>query len=119
MFQLSKSETEALRFQFGISKKGKGGRRYIPFVFTEQGIAMLSSVLKSERAIDVNIQIMRMFARLREALSTHKELKEKIEQLERKYDGQFDMLFEKIDEMIAEKKFEDENPKEKIGFRIE
>jgi hypothetical protein len=104
-----------LRYQIGISSLNDyGGRRYMPYAFTKQGIAMLSSVLKSERAIMINIQIMRMFARLRELLSTHKELKEKIELLEKKYDGQFEILFKTIRELIEE----DEQPKRSIGFNL-
>jgi hypothetical protein len=72
MFQMSKEEYELLRSQIVISKKGRGGRRYLPYVFTEQGVAMLSSVLRSERAVQVNIEIMRAFVRLRELVATHK-----------------------------------------------
>ena len=75
MFQLTKQEAESLTFQIGISKpSGRGGRRYLPYAFTEQGVAMLSSVLNSDRAVKVNIAIMRAFVRIREALSTHKDL---------------------------------------------
>ncbi len=83
MFQLTKQETKNLMFQFGTSSWG--GMRKLPYVFTEQGVAMLSSVLKSERSIWVNIAIMRAFVKLRELLLTHKELAEKLEELERKY----------------------------------
>ena len=82
MFQLSKEEVSSLRFQFETSN-GRGGRRYLPNVFTEQGVAMLSSILKSKHAIQVNILIMRAFIRLREVLSTHKDVVRKLEQLER------------------------------------
>jgi len=85
MFQLAKDEADALRFQFATSKTGRGGRRYLPYVFTEQGVAMLSTVLNSERAIHVNIATIRAFVKLREVMSTHKDLAIKIEQLERKY----------------------------------
>jgi len=81
MFQLSAKEFESLRFHFGISKPGRGGRRYPPYAFTEQGVAMLSSVLNSKRAVQVNIEIMRAFVRLREILSTHKDLARKLEEL--------------------------------------
>jgi hypothetical protein len=115
MFQLIRGEEKNLRLQSVTSSLSNyGGRRYMPYAFTEQGIAMLSSVLKSERAIMINIQIMRMFARLRELLSTHKELKEKIELLEKKYDGQFEILFKTIRELIEE----DEQPKRSIGFNL-
>ncbi|MFC1770768.1 ORF6N domain-containing protein [Candidatus Margulisiibacteriota bacterium] len=110
-FQLNKEEYEVLRFQIGISKTGKGGRRYLPLVFTEQGIAMLSSVLNSERAIKVNIQIMRTFVKLRELLTGHKELRQKIEEMEQKYDQQFRIVFEAIRELLVNP----EQPK-KIGF---
>jgi hypothetical protein len=82
MFQLTKQEASALRFQFETSNR-RGGRRYLPNVFTEQGVAMLSSVLRSKHAIQINILIMRAFVRLREFLSTHKDVVRKLEQLER------------------------------------
>ena len=89
MFQLTKAEAEALRFQIGMSKQaGRGGRRYLPYVFTEQGVAMLSSVLKSKRAVQVNIAIMRAFVRLREILATHKDLAREMEDLKRKQQAQ-------------------------------
>lgn len=74
MFQLTQQEAKALKSQFATSKQGRGGRRYLPLVFTEQGVAMLSSVLNSERAIQVNIAIMRAFVELRAMLTTHKDL---------------------------------------------
>ena len=102
-----------MRSQFATSKKGRGGRRYPPFVFTEQGVAMLSSVLNSERAIQVNIEIMRAFVKLRQILSSHKALARKLESLEKKYDGQFKVVFDAIRAlMVAEQK----SPKKKIGF---
>ena len=80
MFQLSQEEAESLRFQIGMSKvSGRGGRRYLPYAFTEQGVAMLSSVLNSKRAVQVNIAIMRAFVKLRELLATHKDLAQKLE----------------------------------------
>jgi ORF6N domain-containing protein len=84
MFQLTKEELEALRFQIETSKgdEGRGGRRYLPYVFTEHGIAMLSSVLRSERAVQMNIMIVRAFIRLRDMLLTHKDLAARIEALE-------------------------------------
>jgi hypothetical protein len=84
MFQLNKAEHENLRCQNGTSSWG--GRRYLPLAFTEQGVAMLSSVLKSKRAVQVNIMIMRAFVKLRQILSTHKELAIKLTELERKYE---------------------------------
>jgi len=84
MFQLSVEEAKSLRSQSVISNKGRGGRRYLPFVFTEQGVAMLSSVLNSERAVEINIQIMRAFVRLREMIASNKDLARKLDALERK-----------------------------------
>jgi len=84
MFQLSKVEAASLRFQSGMSKpSGRGGRRYLPYAFTEHGVAMLSSVLRSKRAVAMNILIIRAFVRLRELLATHKDLARKIGELER------------------------------------
>jgi hypothetical protein len=100
MFQLSEQETIALRCQIGISKPGRGGRRYPPYVFTEQGIAMLSGVLNSPRAIAVNIEIMRAFVRLRSLIESHAELAEKLSQLERRYDHQFKVVFDAIREIM-------------------
>ena len=82
MFQLIAEEHKGLLLQFAIAKPGRGGRHTLPYVFTEQGVAMLSSVLNSERAIQVNIAIMRAFLRMRELLATHKDLARKLEQLE-------------------------------------
>jgi hypothetical protein len=105
MFQLTTEEAAALRFQIGMSKtKGRGGRRYAPYVFTEQGVAMLSSVLRSNRAIHVNIAIMRAFVKLRELAGSHKELAAKLEQLERKvggHDTQIRSLFEAIRQLMT------------------
>jgi hypothetical protein len=106
MFQLSKEEFVSLRSQIVISK-GKGGRRYPPYAFTEQGVAMLSSVLRSSRAIQVNIQIMRAFTQLRQMLSTHKDLKKKVESMEKKYDENFKIVFKAIKQMLET----DEKPK--------
>jgi len=100
MFQLTRDEAESLRFHFGISNK-RGGRRYQPYAFTEQGIAMLSSVLHSQRAIDVNIQIIRAFVRLRQLLASHTELARKLDDLEKKYDKQFAIVFEAIRKLMA------------------
>src|SRR5262249_8137581 len=88
MFQLTVEEAEALRSQFATSKS-RGGRRYLAHAFTEQGVAMLSSVLRSKRAVQVNIQIMRTFVRLREMLASNAALAKKLDELERKYDRQF------------------------------
>ena len=94
------------------SKSDKMGLRYNPMVFTEQGVAMLSSVLKSERAILVNIEIMRAFTQLRNMLTTHEDLKHKIEAMERTYDKQFRIVFEATTQLIEE----DQKPKKKIGY---
>jgi ORF6N domain len=98
MFQLSNKEFVDLKFHFGTSSWG--GTRKLPLAFTEQGVAMLSSVLNSERAVQVNIQIMRTFTRLRQLLSSHAELKRKIEEMEKKYDGQFKVVFDAINELM-------------------
>jgi len=110
MFQLTKKEFDNLRFHFGTSSWG--GQRYLPYAFTENGVAMLSSVLNSERAIQVNIQIMRTFTKLREMLTTHKGLKQKIEEMEKKYDYQFKVVFETIKQLIEPP----QKSKKRIGF---
>lgn len=102
MYQLTRQEVRNLKFHFGISSWG--GTRYLPYVFTEQGVAMLSSVLNSERAVKVNIQIMRAFVKLKELLLTHKDLAIKIEELERKYtahDKKIQDIFEAIKQLLA------------------
>jgi hypothetical protein len=102
MFQLTKEEAEVLRFQIGMSKpSGRGGRRYLPYAFTEQGVAMLSSVLNSSRAVQVNIAIMRTFARLRHLLATHRDLAAKLEAMEAKYDRQFKVVFDVLRQLTA------------------
>ena len=98
-FKLKKSEVGNLRFQFGTSSWG--GRRYLPYAFTENGVAMLSSVLNSRRAIVVNIQIMRTFTKIRELLNTHADLRHKLEEMEKKYDYQFKGVFDAIKSLIA------------------
>jgi phage regulator Rha-like protein len=114
MFQLNERESFALRSQIVTLESGRGRySKYAPYVFTEQGVAMLSSVLNSERAIQVNIQIMRTFTKVREMLAGNKELREKIEKLERKYDYQFKEVFQAIKVLLAV----EEKPKNKIGFR--
>ena len=100
MFQLTKEEFAALRSQFVISN-GRGGRRYPPYAFTEQGVAMLSSILNSSRAIQVNIEIMRAFVRLRALLASHADLSKKLDALERKYDSQFKIVFDAIRRLMA------------------
>src|SRR3989338_512461 len=111
MFQLTKEEVESMVSQNVIpSKQSLGG--YLPYVFTELGVAMLSSVLNSERAILVNIQIIRTFTKLREMIESHKDLKTKIENMEKKYDVQFQIVFEAIKKLIEP----EIRPKRKIGF---
>lgn len=103
MFQLTEEEWAALRFQIGTSKEGKGGRRYLPFVFTEQGVSMLSSVLNSKKAIQINIQIMVTFVRLREFALTNKELSIRISELEKyftQYARENNTEVEKINQTI-------------------
>jgi hypothetical protein len=100
MFQLVPEELENLRSQIVTSSSGYGGRRYLPYAFTEQGVAMLSSVLKSERAVEVNIAIMRTFVKMRELMASHVELARKIEAMEKKYDEQFQEVFTIIKKML-------------------
>jgi len=112
MFQLTNQEVAILRSQFVTSSWG--GRRYVPYAFTEQGVAMLSSVLNSDRAVDVNIQIMRTFVKLREMIASHKDLARRLDELEKKYDAQFKVVFDAIRQLMTPPE-----PKEKkIGFRV-
>ncbi len=111
LFQLNAEEYENLKSQFVTSSWG-GLRRALPYAFTEQGVAMLSSVLKSNRAILVNIEIMRTFARLREMIQNHQKLWDKILQIEKKYDGQFKIVFDALRALLEPP----EKPKKKIGF---
>lgn len=116
MFQLTKEEAESLRFQIGMSKpQGRGGRRYLPYAFTEQGVAMLSSVLNSERAVQVNIAIMRAFVQLRQMLQSNEELNRKLTALEKKYDAQFKVVFDAIRQLMTPPA----QPRNRIGFRTE
>ena len=111
MFQLTRDEFNNLRSQ--IATSSWGGTRYLPYAFTELGVAMLSSVLHSKQAIQVNIQIMRAFTKLREMILSHKELRRKIEAMEKKYDYQFKVVFDAINKLLEQP----EKPKGKIGFR--
>jgi hypothetical protein len=114
MFQLNETEVEIMVSQNAIpSRQHLGGR--LPLAFTEQGVAMLSSVLNSERAIDVNIQIIRTFTKLRALMANHDDLRRQIEEMEKKYDEQFLVVFEAIKQLIEPP---DEQPK-KIGFRLD
>jgi hypothetical protein len=111
MFQLDKQEVANLRSQFATSRWG--GRRYTPCAFTEQGVAMLSSVLRSERAVLVNIEIMRAFVRLRRILASNVELARKLNDLEAKYDTQFKVVFDTIRELMTAPS---SSPRRRIGF---
>jgi ORF6N domain len=117
MFQMTAEEADLLRCQIGISKPGRGGRRYLPYAFSEQGVAMLSSVLNSKRAIEVNIAIMRAFVQLRRTLDSHAELARKLADLEKRFeshDEQIQVIFEAIRQLMAppDKKVK------KIGFTV-
>jgi len=111
MFQLSEKEFKNLRSQ--IETSSWGGRRYLPYAFTEQGVAMLSSVLNSDRAIQVNIQIIRTFTKLRELLATNTKLRLKIENMEKKYDSKLKQVFDLLKQLLMQ----EEKPKEQIGFK--
>jgi len=117
MFQLNKEEAAALRSQIATSNTGRGGRRYAPYVFTEQGVAMLSSVLRSKRAIAVNIEIMRAFVELRRVASSYAEIEKRLEQIERgmgEHDEQFAQIFNALRQLIAPPP----RPKRPVGFRV-
>lgn len=122
MFQLNKEEFKNLKFQFGTSsltdgKAGWGGTRKLPYAFTEQGVAMLSSVLRSEGAVQVNILIMRAFVKLREILLTHKELAHKLKELKLRidsHDEQITSIIEAINQLLAPPP----EQKRKMGFQI-
>jgi hypothetical protein len=114
MFQLSKEEFSNLKSQIVISSWG-GLRRAAPYAFTEQGVAMLSSVLRSKRAVQVNIEIMRAFVRLRRILASHADLARKLDSLEKKYDTQFKVVFDAIRELMKPP----ETKKRPIGFLVE
>ena len=111
MFQLTTEEAEDLVSQNVIpSRQSLGGS--LPYAFTEQGVAMLSAVLKSQRAVQVSIQIVRTFTKLREMLSTYKELREKLEQMEKRYDKNFRVVFQLLDRLMTE----ETKPTRQIGF---
>jgi chromosome condensin MukBEF ATPase and DNA-binding subunit MukB len=113
MFQLTSEEFARLRSQIVISKPGRGGRRYLPYAFTEQGVAMLSGVLRSERAVLVNLEIMRAFVRLRQLLAGNADLAHRLDELEQRYDKQFKVVFDAIRQLMLPPP----NPQHKIGFR--
>jgi phage regulator Rha-like protein len=110
MFELSYQEFSDLRAQFGISKRG--GTRYMPMAFTEQGVSMLACVLNSDRAIDINIQIMRAFVQLRHIAIEHAELKRKVDELRKQTEERFEIVFTVLDKLVSD----GEAPKKKIGF---
>ncbi len=115
MFQLKRNEADFLISQNAISSSGHGGRRTPVYAFTEQGVAMLSSVLNSDRAVQVNIAIMRAFVKLRQMIATHRELAEKIEELEKKFqqhDEQIEAVFDAIRQLLEAAT----SPKRRIGF---
>jgi hypothetical protein len=121
MFQLTNDEWSALRSQSGISNEGRGGRRYAPYVFTEQGVAMLSGVLRSERAVAVNIAIMRAFVELRRATASYTAIQGRLEELEREtktrlgqHDERLDEIFRVLQRLITPPP----RPKRQIGFRL-
>lgn len=111
VFRLTRTEAANLRFQIGTSSWG--GRRHLPYAFTEQGVAMLSSVLRSARAARVNVEIMRTFVRLRKMLASNSELARRLDELESRYDARFKSVFDAIRRLMAEP----EKPKRRIGFR--
>lgn len=113
MFELNKDEYHALRCQTGTLERGSHSK-YLPMVFTEQGVAMLSSVLNTRRAIQVNILIMRAFVKMRQMASAHKDLLQKIEEMEKRYDEQFGVVFEAIRQLMTPP----EKPRKKIGFEV-
>jgi len=112
MFQLTESEAETLRCQIGTSKEGRGGRRYLPYAFTEEGVAMLSSVLRSERAVAVNISIMRAFVQIRRWAFSYEDLSKRIDALEKKFGENFAIVFKALKTMHPKP-----NSNRKIGFR--
>ncbi len=114
MFRLSAKEHELLRCQIGTSKPGRGGRRYLPYAFTEHGVVMAANVLNSKQAIEASVWGVRAFVRLRQLLSTHEELRRKLGEIEKKYDHQFAVVFDAIRELMEPPA---ERRKGRIGFR--
>lgn len=113
MFQLSFQEFTALRSQI-VTSKGRGGRRTAPYAFTEHGVAMLSSVLRSERAMEINIEIIRAFVKLRQLVASNTDLANRLNHLEQKYDSQFKVVFDAIRRLMSETT--QVPPKRRIGF---
>ena len=115
MFQLTENEWDSLRSQIVTSKKGRGGTRYLPFAFTEQGVAMLSSVLNSDTAVEVNIQIIRVFTKMKQLLFDNKELWNKIEKIEQhlvKHDDEIKLVFDYLKKLLIQ----EAKPRKAIGF---
>lgn len=112
MFQLTKEEYESLRSQIATSKTGRGGRRYLPYVFTEHGAIMAANILNSERAVEASVQVVRAFVKLRQMLASNAELAKKVEALEKKYDAQFKVVFDAIRKLMLPP----DAPKRNIGF---
>jgi ORF6N domain len=115
MFELTEEEWNSLRSQFATSKKGRGGTRYLPFAFTEQGVAMLSSVLNSDTAVEVNIQIIRVFTKMKQLLFDNKELWNKIEKIEQhlvKHDDEIKLVFDYLKKLLIQ----EAKPRKAIGF---
>jgi hypothetical protein len=115
MMRLTVKEAECLRSQIVTSNGGRGGRRYLPYAFTEQGIAMLSSVLNSPRAVQVNIAVVRVFVQMRNLAATHQELLRKVTDMEKKYDDNFRAVFTAIKRLVEPPPIQ--TPKRKIGFQ--
>ena len=113
MFQLSFQEFTALRSQI-VTSKGRGGRRTAPYAFTEHGVAMLSSVLRSERAAEINIEVIRAFVKLRQLVVSNSELANRLNHLEQRYDSQFKVVFDAIRQLMSETT--QVPPKRRIGF---
>jgi hypothetical protein len=114
MFQLTAAEAKALRCQIGTSNEGRGGRRYLPYAFTEHGALMLANVLNSERAAQTSVMVVRAFVRLRQLLSSNAELARKLEALEKKYDAQFKVVFDAIRQLMSTP----ETKRKEIGFHV-
>jgi phage regulator Rha-like protein len=114
MFQLTEAEAKSLRYQIGASNDGRGGRRYLPYAFTEHGALMLANVLNSERAAKTSVQVVRAFVRLRQLLASNAELARKVEALEKRYDRQFNVVFDAIRRLMSPP----EGKRREIGFHV-
>jgi len=114
MFQLTESEFTNLRSQIVTSNEGRGGRRYLPYAFTEHGALMLANVLNSERAVQTSVQVVRAFVKLRQLLASNAELARKLAALEQKYDAQFKVVFDAIRQLMSPPA----KPKREIGFHV-